>query len=82
MSIASYASEKQLQLRSKVIPVHRRAETIAVMRIQNAIGVGSVTMIVAAVAGTVAVVPKVVDRSPEVLVLSVAIPRQLVRSAG
>ena len=73
---------KQLQLRSEVILVHRQAETIAVMRMQDVIEVGNVTMIVAVVAGTVAVVPKVVDQSPEVLVLSVAIPRQLVRSAG
>jgi len=82
LGTASHASVKQLQSRSEVIPVHRQMEMIAVMRMQDVTEAGSVMMIVAVIVGTVATVPKVVGQVPEVLVPSVAILHQSVRSAG
>ena len=55
---------------------------IAVMRMQDAIEVGNVTMIIAVVVGTAIVIPGVVGQVPEVLVLGVTIPHQLVTSVG
>ena len=82
LGTASHAITKQHRSRSEVILVHLRAVMIAVMRMQDAIEVGNVTMIIAVVVGTAIVIPGVVGQVPEVLVLGVTIPHQLVTSVG
>jgi len=79
---ASHATTKQHRSRSKVISAYLRAVMIAVMRRQDAIKVGNVTMIITVVVETATVIPGVVGQVPEVLVLGVTILHQLVRSVG
>ena len=83
LGTANHAMVKQHRSINEVILVHLRAVVIAVLRIQDAIEVGNVTMIIAEVVGTATVIPGVVSQvTVQVLVLGVTIPRQLVRSVG